>query len=943
MIGSKNNPGRRRPGKNVFTTKSGNTFKVNRSLGERMRARKDARARERAAYLSTLPKNRFKRIMYRLHPKRVAAYWFSREGALMALKITGVGIAAGFILLVGVFAYFRKDLPNIKDLSGNLGGTITYLDRSGREVLWQDYDAIKRIPVSSDNISNYVKQATIAVEDKDFYKHGAFDVSGIARAVVADVTGGQRQGGSTITQQLVKMNQEWTYDTSYTRKIKELILSVELEREYSKNDILTGYLNIAPYSGIQYGVEAAARDYFNISAKELNLEQSAMLAAIPKSPTYLSPYSDLFDKELFYARYKDILNKMAEQKMITKDEAKRAKDIAIADQIKPLPTHYQGIKAPYFVLAAKRQLESEYGSKTIQRGGWKVTTTVDMNLQRIAEEQVQKGLREVQRQGGDNIAFAAVDVKSAQTVALVGGVDFTNKKYGELNYAQRQLPPGSSFKPYDYAALINESTNVGAGSVLYDEQAPIIDPATKAGYACTNRNDPRRDKNANCLWDYDFGFPGPVTLRYALGGSRNVPAVKAMYTVGVDKTIKIAESLGLTSGYKCYYDEELTKESPCYGSSAIGDGAFLHLDEHVNGYATLSRLGNYLEQTYILKIVDAKNKTIYEWSQPKGKQVIKPDSAYIVLDMMSDPRASYMRPDMKFHNYKGWKIGIKTGTTNDSKDGWMLATSTQYAAGVWVGEHNRAVAMKGPMESMTQPIVGGWMKAAHDNLGKQPENWKARTGIKTMPAFVVSRKVSRLFEQIPSPSTDIYPSWYQAPKQNNASQTIDKISKKVATSCTPELAKQTNSNGNDSVFSIDIFRGGRGNSSATTATDDVHNCSDAKPSITLNAPDTCGTAQDPCEFTVSVTQGTHPLSSGDNPGSVSLYINGQKIQSKGVNTSPDTLTFQYTPTSNGSVVVRVEVVDSVLYSATSEANVTTVTGNGGNNTDPDDNDNQGGG
>jgi membrane peptidoglycan carboxypeptidase len=934
MTNSKNGPGRKRPGKNVFTTKSGNMIKLNRSLGERLRARKEAKARQRAAYLSTLPKNKFKRILYRLHPKRVIKYWFSREGALMAFKITGVGIAAGFILLVGVFAYFRKDLPNLKDISGaNLGGTITYYDRSGKEVLWQDYDAVKRVPVTSDNISNYIKQATIAVEDKDFYKHGAFDVTGIMRAGIADITGGARQGGSTITQQLVKMSREWTYDQTLSRKVKELILSVELEREYSKNDILTGYLNIAPYSGIQYGVEAAARDYFGISAKELTLAQSAMLAAIPKSPTYLSPYSDFFDRVKFDARYKDILNKMVAQKMITKAQADEAKKTDIVATVKPLPTHYQGIKAPYFVLAAKSQLELDYGENTYKRGGWKVTTTVDMNLQRIAEEQVSRGLRQVTAQNGNNIAFAATDIKTGQMVALVGGVDFTNKQFGETNFAQIPLPPGSSFKPYDYVAMINESTNVGAGSVLYDEKAPVIDPATRTGYDCTNTQDPRSDnkntpanRRANCLWDYDFNFPGPITLRYALGGSRNVPAVKAMLTVGVDKTISIAESLGLDSGYKCYYDEFNTREAPCYGSSAIGDGAFLHLDEHVNGYATLSRLGVKYDKTYILKITDSKNKDIYEWSPPKGKQVLKPDSAYIVLDMMADPNASYLPASYKAHRYKGWHYGLKTGTTNDNKDGWMMGVSPQYAAGVWVGDWNRQNVLRGSMETMTQPIIKGWMNAAHDALPSsvKPSGWTAPPGIKTLPAFRITSKVSRLGEVIPSPNTDLFPSWYQPPKQaNSASQTIDKISNKVATSCTPELAKQTNSNGNDSVFSVDIFRGRTG-SSATTATDDIHKCSDAKPNVTLTAPDTCGGVGDPCEFTVTVTQGTHPLSSSSNPGTVNLYVNGQKVQSQSVSDSPSSVTFTYTPTASGSATIEAQVVDSVLYSANSSASVTLI-------------------
>ncbi|HEX9153317.1 MAG TPA: transglycosylase domain-containing protein, partial [Candidatus Saccharimonadales bacterium] len=202
----KRTTGRKRPGKNVFTTKSGSTIKVNRSIGERMRANREAKARKRAAYLSTLPKNRLKRILYRLHPRRQIKYWFSREGGIMALKILGISIVVVFLLLVGVFAYFRKDLPNIKDISGDeLGGSITYYDRTGQTVLWQDYDAVKRIQVTGDNISQYMKDATIAIEDKNFYKHGAFDVQGIMRAGINDIfkSGGPIEGGSTITQQLV--------------------------------------------------------------------------------------------------------------------------------------------------------------------------------------------------------------------------------------------------------------------------------------------------------------------------------------------------------------------------------------------------------------------------------------------------------------------------------------------------------------------------------------------------------------------------------------------------------------------------------------------------------------------------------------------------------------------------------------------------------------------
>ncbi|MCA9327864.1 transglycosylase domain-containing protein, partial [Candidatus Saccharibacteria bacterium] len=232
--------------KNTFVTRSGKSIKINRSLGDRLKAGKEARARRKAEYLSGLPKEPWKRFLYRINPKRQFKYWFSREGGIMALKIAGIAFVVGFLLVIGIFAYFRKDLPQIKDISGNnFGGSVTYYDRTGKIVLFQDYDERKRTPVDGDKISEYMKQATIAIEDKNFYKHGAFDTKGIMRAAFHDITGkGSTQGGSTITQQLVKLNEGWTDDRTITRKVKELILSVELEREYSKDDSLIGYLNM---------------------------------------------------------------------------------------------------------------------------------------------------------------------------------------------------------------------------------------------------------------------------------------------------------------------------------------------------------------------------------------------------------------------------------------------------------------------------------------------------------------------------------------------------------------------------------------------------------------------------------------------------------------------------------------------------------------------------
>lgn len=899
----KRNSSARQP-KHSYKTKSGQTITLHRSIVDKLRARRAENARKKATRLAGMPKSRIKRFFYRLHPKRLYKYWFSREGGIMFLRVTGIGIIVSFLLLVGLFAFFRKDLPDLRDISGNnIGGTIQYYDRTGEVLLWEDFDAVKRVPIPGDEMSQHMKDAAIAVEDRDFYNHSGFDMRGITRAAYRNISGrGEvRQGGSTITQQLVRLTQtEVGAEQTYTRKLKELILSIELERSFTKDEILIGYLNTAPFGNVQYGVESASQDYFNKPASELDIVESAFMAAIPQSPSYYSPYGANFNPEAIAGRTQFVLEQMRNQGMISDEEFEEAIEEDVLARIQEPGTRYGNIQAPWFVLTAKEQLETNFTQGAFQSGGWKVTTTLDMELQELAEQSVQDGLPQIQSQGGDSAGFVAEDVETGQVVALVGGADFENEEFGQNNYATLRLPPGSSFKPYDYLALMEHSEDFGAGSVLYDTQGPL------PGYPCTTG----AGRDGNCLRNFDFRYPGPVTLRYALGGSRNVPAVKAMLIAGIDNTIEMAERLManpddpdeiIHDNYNCYADDELTVRAECFASAGIGDGAFLRLDKHIHGMATISRNGNNLPQTYILKIEDTDGRTIEEWEPTPGRQVVREDSAYIVADMMADPNASYM--NRKPHRTNGWDFSLKTGTTNDSKDGWLVGFSTKYAAGIWVGSHNRQVEMTGFMENMTQPIWTSFMEGAHNDIEPIPR--ERPSGIQELPAFVIRNNVG-LAAVVPSRSNDLYPSWFDRPSGTNQEQEIDVVSNKLATECTPDRARRTVTGGDPGLFSGDTFVN---NAADLTQEDDIHDCSDRMPSVSIDV------SQQGSNYRIraNISAGTHPISSEDFQGVVEFRVDGSVVQEYNINSPGNTPTFTYSGNFSDTRRMTAVVIDSVLY------------------------------
>jgi hypothetical protein len=376
--------------------------------------------------------------------------------------------------------------------------------------------------------------------------------------------------------------------------------------------------------------------------------------------------------------------------------------------------------------------------------------------------------------------------------------------------------------------------------------------------------------------------------------------------------------MGLSSGYKCYADEKREIEDNCYSASGIGDGAYLYQDEHVHSYATIARNGVNIPQTYILDIKDSKDKVFYAWKQTQGEQAIKDETAYILGDMLMDPNASYFPAGRKIHNgVNGNKFGMKTGSTNDSRDGWMMGFSTHYAVGVWVGHYTSEYEMNGFMENLTQPIWLPFMTFANKNLPAEERPRPA--GIQVLPAFVVQNRFSSGGGEVaPSRSTDLFPSWYQGNKnKTNQKRTIDIVSNKIATDCTPSLARQELTSGSADFFSSDtIINGG---AAGATATDDVHKCDDVKPTITLIDPTILGGGQ--YHLSASVAGGTWPLTGEKGKGQVVFKIDGQVIKSFDADPAISTYQFDYTSTFDGTKTIVAQVIDSVLYDATDQREV----------------------
>ncbi|HEX8974075.1 MAG TPA: PBP1A family penicillin-binding protein [Patescibacteria group bacterium] len=570
-------------------------------------------------------------------------------------------MGAGFLFVAGLFIFYAKDLPSPNSFNSLAVAQSTKIyDRTGQHLLYDVHGDEKRTVIPFAQIPENVKYATIALEDQEFYTHHGIKITSIIRSALTDVLhGGKAQGGSTITQQLVKQSL-LTSEKTFTRKIKEVILALEVEQRYSKDDILAMYLNQIPYGSSAYGIEAAAQTYFGKSAKDLTLPEAALLASLPNAPTYYSPFGNHTDA--LKARQELALQHMADAGYITQQQADDAKGMDVLAEIKPMQNN---ISAPHFVMYVKDYLVQKYGEQEVEEGGLKVYTTLDWDMQQAAEKAVTDGVAKNVGNKASNAALVAIDPKTGQILAMVGSKNYFDKSIdGQVNVALAKRQPGSSFKPYVYLTAFTKGYT--PETMLYDVPTNFSTDPSQSDYTPQN---------------YDGKFHGPIQMKNALAESLNVPAVKTLYLAGVQDSINMAKNLGITG----------LNDPKRYGLSLVLGGGEVTLLDHVSAYSSLATGGIKHDKTPILKIADKDGNVLEQYRDSSGQRVV--DEKYVSeLDYImstNDFRAPVFGDNnpLKFTDRP---VAAKTGTTNEFRDGWTMGFTPSLAVGVWAGNNNNS-------------------------------------------------------------------------------------------------------------------------------------------------------------------------------------------------------------------------------------------------------------
>jgi penicillin-binding protein 1C len=631
---------------------------------------------------------------------------------LMLLFVSLAVLSSG-VLIVLVSSLKIPDFHSITDRKV-VNSTQIY-DRTGKVLLYDIHQDVKRTDIHLSQMSPNIKSATIAIEDSNFYNEGGVRISSTLRALFSNIFHiGIGGGGSTITQQLVKntLLSSSSGFGKYLRKIKEWVLAIKIDNSLSKDAILEAYLNAIPYGGNIYGIEAASKNYFNIDATDLDLAQAAYLASIPQSPTTLSPYGKNRDK--LDARKNLVLSRMLDLKIITEAQYNEAKNEVVTF----IPQATMGIRAPHFVFWIQDYLEQKYGTDAVENGGMKVITTLDANLEAQAEQIVKDGaLANEKTWNASNAALVAIDPKTGQILAMVGSRDYFDKTIeGNFNVATATRQPGSSFKPFIYATAFNEGFT--PDTVLFDLPTEFQTTCDAYGKALPGHN------QSDCYMpqDFDGKTRGPMSLRNALAQSINIPAVKLFYLTGQQNSLNTAENMGIST----------LGSAGQYGLTLVIGGGEVSLLDMTSAYGVFANDGLKNPDTGILQVQDL-NGNILEQYQPNQQQILPKNTALTISDILSDETAR--EPTFGYHSalyLPGRDVAVKTGTTNNDKDAWTIGYTPSLVVGVWAG-NNDDTPMKSGGSAVAAPI---WNKFMTTALASLPNETFEKPNLETDPTLV---------------------------------------------------------------------------------------------------------------------------------------------------------------------------------------------------------------
>ncbi len=822
--------------------------------------------------------------------------WVMKHLKALVLFTISLGLIA---VGLGVIWFSTLQIPDLSAFEARKVAQSTKIyDRSGEILLYDVHSGTKRTIIPFADISQDIKNATISIEDNEFYQHKGIKPSSIARAIIADLTpGGTSQGGSTITQQVIK-NSVLTTDKTITRKLKEWVLALKLERILTKEQIFETYLNENPYGGNIYGVEEASKTFFGKSAKDVTIAEAAYIAAIPQAPTFYSPYGK--NKDRLDARAKLVLSKMKEYGHITETQYATA----LKEKVVFFEKNTTGIRAPHFTLYVRDYLMDKYGEQVVDEGGLRVVTTLDYGMQEKAEQVIKRFAPSLENQfKASNTAMVAINPKNGDILTMVGSRNYFDTKIdGNFNVTTAFRQPGSTFKPFVYATAFMKG---------YTPDTVLFDTPTEFSSQCTPDGQPKPGVDQKVCYspqNFDGLWRGPLTIRQALAESRNIPAVKALYLTGIQDSINTARAMGITS---------LTNPDQ-YGLTLVLGGGEVSLLDLTSAYGVFANDGVRNPYRSILRVEDSKGN-ILEEAHDYPDQVITPQAARQISDILSDTKVRIPSLMAIGDSLGGKPVALKTGTTNDTRDVWIEGYTPNIVVGAWAGKNDNTPMDKKVAGLIIAPVWGAFMSEISGSIPKE-------------------------YFKKPDPTPpDVKPT-LRGIWKGGISYNIDTVSKKVATSATPpELQQEVllpsvhsilhwvnkedprgafpENPQSDSQYEsweygvrnwFENWKKGNPGFTETTsvtipaATDDIHVSTNA-PKVVITSPASGSVVPSQSRVIISLAaSSTYPIKKSE------LYVNDRYIST----TEQNPLTVSFVPRDvgviQGSNVIRVIVYDSVL-------------------------------